>query len=66
MALTLGGDRLNRAALGKTNAKSGPTASRPTNLDAQEDVGYEWFDTTLGLPVFWTGTAWHNAAGTVA
>lgn len=36
---------------------SGTTEQRPTeNLV----VGQQYFDTTLGVPVFWNGTEWHN------
>ena len=35
----------------------GTTEQRPTeNLV----VGQQYFDTTLGVPVFWNGTEWHN------
>ena len=37
--------------------QSGTTEQRPTeNLV----VGQQYFDTTLGVPVFWNGTEWHN------
>lgn len=37
--------------------QSGTTEQRPTeNLV----VGQTFFDTTLGVPVFWNGTEWHN------
>lgn len=36
---------------------SGTTEQRPTeNLV----VGQQYFDTTLGVPVYWNGTKWHN------
>ena len=36
---------------------SGTTEQRPTeNLV----VGRQYFDTTLGVPVYWNGTEWHN------
>jgi hypothetical protein len=41
---------------------SGATASRPTE---RLEVGQYYFDTTLGLPIYWNGTSWINAAGTV-
>ena len=43
----------------------GTTAKRPTGLGAAHTGGF-YFDTTLGYPVWWTGAAWHNGAGTVA
>lgn len=40
--------------------KSGTTAQRPTtNLV----VGMQYFDTTLGQPIWWNGTAWVDALG---
>lgn len=47
-------------ALGGTLA--GTTAQRPgTGLN----IGQQFFDTTLGIPIWWNGTAWVNASGTV-
>jgi hypothetical protein len=41
---------------------AGSTADRPTiNLQ----IGQQYFDTTLGLPIWWNGTDWIDAAGTV-
>lgn len=40
---------------------SGTTALRPTL--AATDVGFRYFDTTLGLPVWWDGAAWVDATG---
>lgn len=47
------------------NSQSGSTANRPTsNLD----IGYQYYDTTLGCPV-WVHSlnpvVWHNGAGAV-
>ncbi len=41
---------------------SGNTASRPTT---GVGVGFQYFDTSLGIPVFWRGAAWVNGAGGV-
>lgn len=38
---------------------SGTTANRPTGVAA----GYQYFDTTLGYPIFWDGAAWVDAEG---
>lgn len=38
---------------------SGNTASRPTGVY----IGYQYFDTTLGHPVYWQGINWVNAMG---
>lgn len=41
----------------KATIQSGTTEQRPTeNLV----VGQQYFDTTLGVPVYWNGTEWHN------
>lgn len=37
----------------------GPTSTRPTTAV----VGQGYFDTTLGVPIWWNGTIWVNAAG---
>jgi hypothetical protein len=40
---------------------SGKTTQRPTvNLL----LGQQFFDTTLGIPIWWNGTVWKNASGT--
>jgi hypothetical protein len=39
----------------------GPTTSRPALSSSY--AGTQYFDTTLGLPIWWAGTAWVNAAG---
>jgi hypothetical protein len=41
---------------------SGITADRPTE---RLQVGQYYFDTTIGRPIWWNGTNWINAAGTV-
>jgi hypothetical protein len=39
---------------------SGTSANRPTeNLQ----IGQYYFDTTIGLPIYWNGTDWINAIG---
>lgn len=43
---------------------SGPTTNRPV-LSAN-NPGAMYFDTTLGKPVWWNGTAWVDATGTSA
>ena len=43
-------------------AANGDTSSRPTM--AATDVGYQYFDTTLGKVIVWDGTAWKNVDGT--
>jgi hypothetical protein len=41
--------------------QNGTTADRPT-LNLQ--IGQFYYDTTLGIPIFWNGTVWKNASGT--
>jgi hypothetical protein len=40
---------------------SGNTANRPTIL---LQIGQQYYDTTLGIPIYWNGTVWKNASGT--
>lgn len=40
---------------------SGTTAQRPT----ARGIGFRFFDTTLGIPIWWNGAAWINASGVV-
>lgn len=45
---------------------SGTTANRPVNTgNPQLQTGQTYFDTTLNRPIWWTGTNWINASGTV-
>lgn len=41
--------------------QNGATADRPT-LGLQ--IGQFYFDTTLGIPIWYNGTVWKNASGT--
>ena len=52
---------MKRDSLGATSVacKSGATGSRPVVTT----VGYMFFDTTLGLPIWWKGAVWVNGAG---
>jgi hypothetical protein len=43
------------------NAKGGTTAQRPTL--ASGDVGFTYYDSTLGKTIVWNGTAWVNLDG---
>lgn len=51
---------LSQSVQDKLNPKSGTTASRPTTTV----VGYFYFDTTLGKPIWWSGSAWKDSTGT--
>ena len=45
------------AKIPEETVTSGSTLARPVeNLK----VGQQYFDTTLGVPVYWNGTEWHN------
>jgi hypothetical protein len=47
---------------GAGSAQGGPTSARPAS-----PVQYQsYFDTTLGLPIWYTGSTWVNAAGVVS
>lgn len=39
---------------------AGPTSGRPASPSF---VGQPYFDTTLGVPVWWSGAHWVNASG---
>lgn len=39
----------------------GDSKSRPVLTDG--DAGTSYFDTALGMPIYWTGTKWVNAVG---
>ncbi len=44
----------------------GITANRPPeSVQAPLPIGQFYFDTTLGIPIWWDGTDWVNASGTV-
>ncbi len=43
----------------RTDTASGTTAQRPTLVA----VGARYFDTTLGIPIWWKGAVWVNASG---
>ena len=40
---------------------SGPTSARPSAVT--EGAGAQFFDTTLGVPIWSDGAVWRNAAG---
>lgn len=41
---------------------TGTTANRPTS---GRELGMQYWDTTLGRPIWWNGAAWVDAAGVV-
>ena len=45
---------------------SGVTGDRPVeNIYVPLAVGQPYFDTTLGLPIWWNGASWINASGVI-
>jgi hypothetical protein len=45
---------------------SGDTANRPIDsVQIPLPIGQTYFDTTLNRPIWWNGTDWINASGTV-
>jgi len=57
-----GGATLDQITRSNQPNWSGPTAARPTS----KFVGLQYFDTDIGLPIWWNGAAWINAAGGLA
>lgn len=54
-------NQIDNAVGGLIEPASGTTANRPT---LQVQVGQQYFDTTLGIPIWYNGTVWKNASGT--
>jgi len=54
-------NQVDNAVGGLIKPASGTTANRPT---LQVQVGQQYFDTTLGIPIWYNGTVWKNASGT--
>ena len=49
-------------------SRSGPTADRPTNAMSSRWIGMQFYDTTLGLPIFLHSVnpdVWHDGTGAV-
>ena len=44
--------------------RAGTTSDRPA-FNSNFPAGYQYFDTTLGKPVWWNGAAWVDSTGTV-
>ena len=55
-------NQLNNYTQATATPDYGTTAQRPT---ANQQIGQQFFDTTLGYPIWWNGTKWVNASGTV-
>ena len=55
-------DNFTQAAV---NPLYGPTADRPIeSVQVPLSIGLSYYDTTLGIPIWWNGTVWKNASGT--
>jgi hypothetical protein len=61
-ALRLYFNQIDNFTQNVTVPPSGTTTERPTE---RREVGQYYFDTTIGRPIYWNGTNWINAAGTV-
>lgn len=61
ISVTNGAGTVTLASIG---VLAGTTAARPAGLVAG-NVGRTYFDTTLGIPIWWNGSAWVNASGSV-
>jgi hypothetical protein len=59
-ALRLYFNQLDAFNLNVTVPNSGTSANRPTS---RLQVGEVYFDTTLGVPLWWNGSYWINALG---
>jgi len=60
-ALRLYFAQVDNFAQGINVPSSGTTADRPTTFLV---VGQTYYDTTLGIPIWYNGTVWKNASGT--
>jgi hypothetical protein len=61
-ALRLYFNQIDNFTQNVTVPPSGATANRPTE---RLEVGQYYFDTTLGIPIWYDGTNWVDATGTV-
>lgn len=52
---------IDNAVAGLIIPASGTTANRPT---LQLQIGQMFYDTSLGIPIWYNGTVWKNASGT--
>lgn len=60
-ALRLYFNRLDAYNIISSTPASGITTARPA---IGRQIGQFYFDTTLGIPIWWNGTVWINASGT--
>lgn len=65
-ALRLYFAEIDNLSSGVTNPLNGPTANRPVeSVQLPLPIGSNYFDTTLGIPIWYDGTNWVNALGVV-
>lgn len=57
---TSGVPQLSQPTAADVVPSSSTTSGRPTGVG----IGFMDFDTTLGIPIWWNGTAWVNSSGT--
>ncbi|MCK9525436.1 MAG: hypothetical protein M0R49_05865 [Limnochordia bacterium] len=51
--------------VGSLPGASGPSEGRPTGTSEEElEIGFMYFDTDLGQPIWWDGVEWVDAMGT--
>jgi hypothetical protein len=55
-------NQLNNYTQATATPDYGTTVNRPVN---KLQIGQMYFDTTLGIPIWWNGKNWVNASGTV-
>ena len=60
-ALRLYFNQIDNFTQALSGTQSGTTAQRP---GVSLHIGQQYFDTTLGIPIWWEGTNWVNASGT--
>jgi len=60
-ALRLYFNNLDNFLTAITTPQFGATADRPTR---GLQIGQQYYDTTLGIPIWYNGTVWKNASGT--
>ena len=54
-------NQLNNYTQATATPDYGTKTQRPT---ANQQIGQQFFDTTLGIPIWWNGKNWINASGT--
>lgn len=64
-ALRLYFNQVDNISQAVVNPRYGTTANRPISVaQLPLAIGQTYYDTTLGIPIWWNGTVWKNASGT--